>query len=90
MQDVVTAVDERFGAPGAKKRIPVVLTRTEVQTVLVKQEGQNKVKASLLEGLRHVLAGGLRLRVKNVDFERKTKVKPATVKQKSSSEATYA
>ena len=34
MQDVVTAVDERFGAPGAKKRIPVVLTRTEVQTVL--------------------------------------------------------
>ena len=61
-----------------------------IYDALVKQEGQNKVKASLLDGLRHVLAGGLRLRVKNVDFERKTKVKPATVKQKSSSDATYA
>ena len=57
--------------PVPKKRIPVVLTRTEVQAVLGKLDGQHKLLASLLYGCGMRLMEGLRLRVKDVDFDRK-------------------
>jgi integrase len=61
---------EDLARPVPKKRIPVVLTRTEVQAVLGKMEGQHKVLAALLYGCGMRLLEGLRLRVKDVDFER--------------------
>lgn len=57
--------------PVPKKRIPVVLTRAEVQAVLGKLDGQHKLLASLLYGCGMRLMEGLRLRVKDVDFDRK-------------------
>jgi len=56
--------------PVPKKRIPVVLTRAEVQAILGKLEGQHKVLASLLYGCGVRLMEGLRLRVKDVNFDR--------------------
>jgi integron integrase len=56
--------------PVPKKRIPVVLTRSEVQAVLGKLEGQHKLLASLLYGCGMRLMEGLRLRVKDIDFDR--------------------
>ncbi len=43
--------------PVPKKRIPVVLTRTEVQAVLGRLEGQHKVLASMLYGCGMRLTG---------------------------------
>ncbi len=57
--------------PVPKKRIPVVMTRPEVQAVLGHLDGQHKVLASLLYGCGLRLMEGLRLRVKDVDFDRK-------------------
>ena len=57
--------------PVPKRRIPVVMTRPEVQAVLGHLQGQNKVLASLLYGCGLRLMEGLRLRVKDVDFDRK-------------------
>ena len=56
--------------PVPRKRIPVVLTRSEVQALLGKLEGQHKLLASLLYGCGLRLMEGLRLRVKDVDFDR--------------------
>ena len=56
--------------PVPKRRIPVVLTRAEVQAVLGNLEGQHQLFASLLYGCGLRLMEGLRLRVKDVDFER--------------------
>ncbi len=56
--------------PVPKKRIPVVLTRAEVQAVLEKLDGQHKLLASLLYVCGMRLMEGLRLRVKGVDFDR--------------------
>lgn len=61
---------EDLARPVPQKRIPVVLTRTEVQAVLGKLDGQHKLLASLLYGCGMRLLEGLRLRVKDVDFER--------------------
>ena len=62
---------DELARPVPKKRIPVVLTRAEVQAVLDKLEGQHKLLASLLYGCGMRLMEGLRLRVKDVDFDRK-------------------
>jgi integrase len=56
---------DELARPVPKKRIPVVLTRPEVQALLSKLDGQHKLLASLLYGC------GMRLRVKDVDFDRK-------------------
>ena len=56
--------------PAPKKRIPVVLTVAEVQAILGKLEGQHKLLACLLYGCGLRLMEGLRLRVKDVDFDR--------------------
>jgi integron integrase len=50
-------------------RIPVVLSRQEVQTLLVHLEGQYHLVAQLLYGSGLRLMEALRLRVKDIDFE---------------------
>jgi len=61
---------DELARPVPKKRIPVVLTRCEVQAVLGKLEGTHKLLASLLYGCGMRLMEDLRLRVKDVDFDR--------------------
>ncbi|HSI22981.1 MAG TPA: integron integrase [Methylophilaceae bacterium] len=53
------------------KRLPVVLTREEVQKVLSQLEGQHRLAAGLLYGAGLRILECLRLRVKDVDFARK-------------------
>ncbi len=52
------------------KRLPVVLTRAETQSVLMRLKGTHWLIASLLYGTGLRLMEGLRLRVKDVDFSR--------------------
>jgi integron integrase len=59
---------ERARAP---KRLPVVLTRDEVQAVLSRLSGTHWLIASLLYGTGMRIMEGLRLRVKDVDFKRR-------------------
>lgn len=53
------------------KRLPTVLTKTEVQAVLGRLSGTHWLVASLLYGTGMRILEVLRLRVKDVDFERK-------------------
>ncbi|MDI1362274.1 integron integrase [Methylotenera sp.] len=53
------------------KRLPVVLTKTEVQAVLGRLSGTHWLVASLLYGTGMRILEVLRLRVKDIDFERK-------------------
>ena len=53
------------------KRLPVVLTRDEVQSVLTRLSGTHWLIASLLYGTGMRIMEGLRLRVKDVDFKRR-------------------
>ena len=57
---------ERANRP---KRLPVVFTRTEVKQVLSQLDGMNYLIVSLLYGSGMRLMEGLRLRVKDLDFE---------------------
>jgi integron integrase len=59
---------ERAKAP---KRLPVVLTRAEVQALLTRLEGTHWLMGSLLYGAGLRLMECLRLRVKDVEFARK-------------------
>ena len=52
------------------KRLPVVLTRAEVQALLARLEGTSWLIANLLYGAGLRITEGLRLRVKDVDFAR--------------------
>ena len=60
-------VEVRTGAP---RPAPVVLSLDEVRTVLAKMRGQNQLIATLLYGGGLRLIEGLRLRVKDLDWER--------------------
>lgn len=51
------------------KRLPVVLTRSEIQRILGLLEGQSQLIAQLLYGSGLRLNESLRLRVKDLDFE---------------------
>ena len=62
---------DELARPVPKKRIPVVLTRPEVLALLSQLDGQHKLLASLLYGCGMRLMEGLRLRIKDVDFDRK-------------------
>jgi integrase len=62
---------DELARPVPKKRIPIVLTRPEVQALLDKLDGQHKLLASLLYGCGMRLMEGLRLRIKDVDFDRR-------------------
>ena len=53
------------------KRLPVVLTKGEVQAVLSRLSGTHWLVASLLYGTGMRILEALRLRVKDIDFERK-------------------
>lgn len=55
----------------APKRLPVVLTRDEIQAVLTRLNGTHWLIASLLYGTGMRIMEGLRLRVKDVDFKRR-------------------
>ena len=59
-----------IGRPQQTKRIPSVLTRDEVASVLTHMEGTTALLARLLYGTGMRLMEGLRLRVKDVDFDR--------------------
>jgi integron integrase len=61
---------QSIGRPPERKRIPVVLTVAEVQSVLALMEGTEGVLARLLYGTGMRLAEGLNLRVKDLDFDR--------------------
>ncbi len=56
--------------PSTPKRIPSVLTKAEVAAIFAALEGQMSLIAHLLYGTGMRLMEGLRLRVKDVDFER--------------------
>ena len=53
------------------KKLPVVLTATEVRRLLAEMSGVQGVVAALLYGTGMRLMEGLRLRVKDVEFERR-------------------
>lgn len=56
--------------PAQKRRIPSVLTREEVSALLSFLDGQMLLLAQLLYGTGMRLMEGLRLRIKDVDFDR--------------------
>lgn len=56
--------------PAAKRRIPSVLTKDEVAGLLAQMEGVPALLARLLYGTGMRLMEGIRLRVKDVDFDR--------------------
>ena len=56
--------------PAQTKRIPSVLTKDEVALVLARMDGETALLARLLYGTGMRLMEGLRLRVKDVDFDR--------------------
>ncbi|MBK9346842.1 MAG: integron integrase [Burkholderiales bacterium] len=56
--------------PAQKKRIPSVLTKEEVAGLLVHMDGQTALIARLLYGTGMRLMEGMRLRIKDVDFDR--------------------
>jgi hypothetical protein len=58
-------------AAKSRERMPVVLTPTEVRALLHELSGSSWLVAALLYGTGMRLLEGLRLRVKDVDFERR-------------------
>ena len=64
-------VETGFQYIGAKrpKRLPVVLTKSEVQQILVRLSGDTKLVVQLLYGSGLRLNEAVRLRVKDIDFE---------------------
>ena len=61
---------ENLSRPKKPKRLPVVLTVTEVRKMLAQLEGTHALMARLLYGSGMRLMECVRLRVKDVDFER--------------------
>jgi integron integrase len=57
-----------IGRPREQRRLPVVLTTPEVQSVLGALEGEHQLLAALLYGTGIRLLEGLQLRVKDLDF----------------------
>ena len=62
---------EEVIAAKTPKRLPVVLTQTETRRLLDSMSGTMGLTASLLYGTGMRLLEGLRLRVKDVEFERR-------------------
>jgi integron integrase len=61
---------ENIRRPAYKRRIPSVLTQAEVAAVLARLDGELSLLARLLYGTGMRLMEGLRLRIKDVDFDR--------------------
>jgi site-specific recombinase XerD len=62
---------QQIGRPQARQRVPVVLSREEVARLLPHVAGVYGLVARLLYGAGLQLIEGLRLRVKDLDFDRK-------------------
>ncbi len=62
---------QELGRPSTHKRIPVVLTREEVQALLSHMSGVTGLLARLLYGSGMRLMEGVRLRVKDLDLDRR-------------------
>lgn len=60
----------KIGRPPQTKRIPTVLTKDDVASLLVQMEGTTALLVRLLCGTDIRLMEGLRLRVKEVEFDR--------------------
>jgi len=60
-----------IGRPQAQRRLPVVLSQGEVARVLAALSGSQRLLAELLYGTGLRLLEGLRLRVKDIEFERR-------------------
>jgi integron integrase len=63
---------QAIGRPQPKRRLPVVLSVDEVGRVLALLDGEQKLFAQLLYGTGLRITEGLQLRVKDLDFERRT------------------
>jgi integron integrase len=61
-----------IGRPRTTRRLPVVLSPDEVERLFALMEGEHRLFAQLLYGTGMRLTEGLRLRVKDVDFEHLT------------------
>ncbi|MEW5754866.1 MAG: integron integrase [Pseudomonadota bacterium] len=68
LQQPLEALGE-FERAKRPKRLPVVLTRSEVMRLLDKMEGTSRLMAALLYGTGMRLMDCLRLRIQDVDFE---------------------
>ncbi len=62
---------QELGRPVPSRRLPVVLTPQEVQALLTQMHGVTGLLARLLYGSGMRLLEGVRLRVKDVDFDRR-------------------
>jgi len=63
---------KEIGRPRTKRRLPVVLSPDEVARLLCFLDGEHRLFAQLLYGTGMRLNEGLQLRVKDMDFERRT------------------
>ena len=63
-----------IGRPKSRVRLPVVLTHDEVGQLLVALDAQHRLLAQLLYGTGMRIMEAIRLRVKDVDFERQALV----------------
>jgi integrase len=61
----------RVDRPRGPKRLPVVLSPDELTQIFATMEGEHRLFAQLLYGTGLRINEGLRLRVKDVDFERR-------------------
>lgn len=61
-----------IGRPRTKRRLPVVLTPDEVARLLCLMAGEHRLLAQVLYGTGMRINEGLQLRVKDIDFERRT------------------
>lgn len=62
---------QEIGRPRTPQRLPVVMSRAEVQQLLAATTGEHQLVFRLLYGTGMRKMEALRLRVKDVDFERR-------------------
>lgn len=65
---------QEIGRPAQSKRIPSAVTKAEIVSALACMEGEEQLLAKVLYGTGMRLTEGLSLRVKDVDFDRRTVV----------------
>ena len=58
------------GRPRTRKRLPVVLSGEEITQIFQRMDGEHRLLAQLLYGTGMRISEGLRLRVKDIEFER--------------------
>ena len=63
---------EEIGRPREVKRLPVVLNADEVKRILQQMSGEHLLVAQMLYGTGMRILEALRLRVKDIDFDRRT------------------